>query len=265
MLTCPVCTSGELELVERLADDRRIIRCTACAHQWTRGESKAQAALPASSADLQARFPDRSAVDPARLEQVAALAKAAAPTEPGFDWSHYQQVFSRDEVADAEPRDLLSFVNETPGATNATTASFNRAWKTMGEREASARTRNTIRYLLYGPATVPLPDRLTRLILGQGGLGMTGFKEPALTRLLVAMSPDAYLPISTYGGARGGKREIAQRVYGLTLPEVAKEQFTLGRLILWSNDLLVDLVEDEFDDLTQAAAFLTSVKVPVPA
>ena len=121
-------------------------------------------------------------MDPARLEQVAALAKAAAPTEPGFDWSHYQQVFSRDEVADAEPRDLLSFVNETPGATNATTASFNRAWKTMGEREASARTRNTIRYLLYGPATVPLPDRLTRLILGQGGLGMTGFKEPALTR-----------------------------------------------------------------------------------
>ena len=103
MLTCPVCTSGELELVERLADDRRIIRCTACAHQWTRGESKAQAPLPASSADLQARFPDRSAVDPARLEQVAALAAAAAPTERGFDWSHYQQVFSRDEVADCRP------------------------------------------------------------------------------------------------------------------------------------------------------------------
>ena len=48
----------------------------------------------------------------------------------------------------------------------------------------------------------------------------------------------------------------------MTLPEVAKEQFTIGRLILWSNDLLVDLVEDEFDDLTQAAAFLTTVKVP---
>ena len=262
MLTCPVCTSGELELVERLADDRRTIRCTACSHQWTRGESKTSAPLPSSSADLQARFPDRSAVDPARWEKVAALAATSPPTEPGFDWTHYQQVFARDEVADCDPQDLLSFVNETPGATNATTASFNRAWKTMGEREASARTRNTIRYLLYGPATVPLPDRLTRLILGQGGLGMTGFKEPTLTRVLVATSPDAYLPISTYGGARGGKKEIAQRVYGLTLPEVAKEQFTIGRLILWSNDLLVDLVEDEFDDLTQAAAFLTTVKVP---
>ena len=218
MLTCPVCTSGELELVERLADDRRTIRCSACAHEWTRGESKTSAPLPSSSADLQARFPDRSAVDPARWEKVAALAAAAPPTEPGYDWSHYQQVFARDEVADCDPRDLLSFVNETPGATNATTASFNRAWKTMGEREASARTRNTIRYLLYGPATVPLPDRLTRLILGQGGLGMTGFKEPTLTRVLVATSPESYLPIYTYGGARGGKKEIAQRVYGLTLP-----------------------------------------------
>src|SRR4051794_40638287 len=131
----------------------------------------------------------------------------------------------------------------------------------MGEREASARTRNTIRYLLYGPETVPLPDRLTRLILGQGGLGMTGFKEPALTRVLCAMFPESYLPIPTYGAARAGKREVARRVYGLTLPEVAKEQFTIGRLVLWSNDLLVDLAGDSFDDLTQAAAFLSTVKV----
>ena len=262
MLTCPACKSGELELVEKMADDRRIIRCAACNHQWTRGEAKTSAPLPSSSADLQARFPDRSAVDPARLEQVNALAAAAAPTGPGPDWSHYQQVFSRDEIADCDPRDLQSFINETPGASNATTASFNRAWAKMGEREASARTRNTIRYLLYGPTTVPLPDRLTRLILGQGGLGMTGFKEPALTRVLVAMSPESYLPVPTYGAARAGKREIASRVYGLTLPEAAKEQLTIGRLILWSNDLLVDLVQDEFDDLAQAAAFLTTVKVP---
>lgn len=262
MLTCPVCKSGELELVERLADDRRTIRCTACAHQWTRGESKSKSIRPSSSADLQARFPDRSAVDPARLELVNELAASAPRTDSGFDWSHYQQVFSREQIVDCDPRDLLSFVNETPGATNATTATFNRAWKTMGQHEASARTRNTIRYLLYGPATVPLPDRLTRLILGQGGLGMAGFKEPALTRVLVASAPDKYLPIPTYGAARGGKREIAQRVYGLTLPEVAKEQFTIGRLILWSNDLLVDLVDDQFDNLAQAAAFLTTVKVP---
>jgi hypothetical protein len=262
MLTCPVCTSGELELVERLADDRRTIRCGSCSHQWTRGEARTSAPLPSSSADLQARFPDRSAVDPIRLEQVEKLAAAAAPTPLGPDWSHFQRVFSREEITDCDPRDLQAFVNETPGATNATTASFNRAWKTMGEHEASARTRNTIRYLLYGPATVPLPDRLTRLILGQGGLGMTGFKEPALTRVLTAMSPDEYLPVSTYGAARGGKREIAQRVYGLTLPEVAKEQFTIGRLALWSNDLLVDLVRPQFDDLTQAAAFLATVKAP---
>ena len=260
MLTCPVCRSGELELVERLADDRRTVRCTACDHQWTRGEAKTAAPLPSSSADLQARFPDRTAVDPARLEQVKALAATAAPTEPGHDWSHYQQVFSREEITGCDPRDLKAFVNETPGATNATTASFNRAWDKMGEHEASSRTRNTIRYLLYGPETVPLPDRLTRLILGQGGLGMTGFKEPALTRVLHAMAPESYLPIWTYGAARGGKREIAKRVYGLTLPEVAKEQLTIGRLALWSNDLLVDLAGDDFDDLTQAATFLATVK-----
>ncbi len=262
MLTCPACTSGELELVERMADDRRVIRCAACAHQWTRGESKTSAPLPSSSADLEASFPDRTAVDPERLAQVSQLASQAPATDRGPDWSHYQQVFSREQIVDCDPRDLQAFVNDTPGATSATTASFNRAWATMGEREASARTRNTIRYLLYGPPTVPLPDRLTRLIHGQGGLGMTGFKEPALTRVLTAMSPDEYLPVGTYAAARGGKREIAQRVYGLTLPDVAKEQFTVGRLALWSNALLVDLVQDQFDDLAQAAAFLTGVKVP---
>jgi hypothetical protein len=262
MLTCPVCRSGELELVERLADDRRTVRCTSCDHQWTRGEAKTSTPLPSSSADLQARFPDRTSVDPTRLERVQKLAAEAPPSDPAHDWSHFQHVFSRDEITGCSAADLRAFVNETPGATNATTASFNRAWASMGEHEASARTRNTIRYLLYGPETVPLPDRLTRLILGQGGLGMTGFKEPALTRVLVAMFPETYLPVWTYGAARGGKREIAKRVYGLTLPDVAKEQLTIGRLALWSNELLVDLVRDDFDDLSQAAAFLTTVKVP---
>ena len=70
MLECPVCKSDELELVERLPDDRRKIRCSSCHHTWLRGEAKRVTETPASYAGLRDRFPDRASVDPSRMAVV---------------------------------------------------------------------------------------------------------------------------------------------------------------------------------------------------
>src|SRR3954452_22798524 len=73
MLECPVCMSDELELVERLPDDRRTIRCSSCHHTWTRGEAKRVSDTPASYSGLRDRFPDRSWVEPDRMARVEEL------------------------------------------------------------------------------------------------------------------------------------------------------------------------------------------------
>ncbi len=57
-----------------------------------------------------------------------------------------------------------------------------------------------------------------------------------------------------------GKREIAERVYDLELPAAARVQWTIGRLIFWSNDVLLHLVGDGFVDTQHAAQFLWEVK-----
>lgn len=46
MANCPNCGSGDLELVELLAGDARLVRCTACGHEWTRGEKPAAQPRP---------------------------------------------------------------------------------------------------------------------------------------------------------------------------------------------------------------------------
>jgi len=266
MLECPVCKSDELELVERLPDDRRIIRCSTCKHTWTRGEAKRVIETPASYAGLRDRFPDRSSVDPDRLARVEELKTVflLERSVPDPDvlayWERYQGLFSAGNIADCEAQDLKDFANSTVGAAPGNMSVFNRAWKSMGDYEATARTRNTIRYLLYGPESVPLADRFTRLVHEQGGLGMTGFKESLLTRVLCVMQPERFLPILTYSTTAGGKREIAHLVYGLELPEAARVQWTIGRLMMWSNDLLVDLAGDGFATLPQVAQFLVASK-----
>ncbi|WP_196804638.1 hypothetical protein [Cellulomonas sp. URHD0024] len=221
---------------------------------------------PASYSGLRDRFPDRSWVEPDRMARVEELKAEFLVDHQTPDpevlayWAKYQQVFSAEHIVDADPDDLREFANSTVGAAPGNMSVFNRAWKSMGDYEATARTRNTIRYLLYGPPSVPMADRFTRLVHEQGGLGMTGFKEALLTRVLCVVEPERYLPILTYSTPSGGKREIAQLVYGLELPEAARVQWTIGRLMMWSNDLLVDLAGDGFSTLQQVSQFFGETK-----
>ncbi len=88
---------------------------------------------------------------------------------------------------------------------------------------------------------MPIEDRLEHLLSGTKPFAMTGFKEALLTRVLCVTYPDRFLTILKYTTEAGGKREIARMVYGLELPSPESVNWTRGRLILWSNDLLLDL------------------------
>ncbi|WP_333758137.1 hypothetical protein [Streptomyces sp. ISBFB 2968] len=182
--------------------------------------------------------------------------------KPDFDpevaayWSKYQEVFSPGGLRTCNPRVLKDFANSEIGAHPGNQATFNSAWNGMGDDAAAESTRQTIEYLLYGPDDIPLADRLQNLLTGAKPFAMTGFKEALLTRVLCVVQPDRFLTILKYKTDAGGKREIARLVYGLELPAPESVNWTLGRLILWSNDLLHTLVGDGFANQQHAAAFL---------
>lgn len=166
----------------------------------------------------------------------------------------YQEIFSRDGLATADPQAFKNFANANIGANPGTMTMFNNAWNEMGPEAGAARVRKVVDYLLYGPEHRPLEDRLTALIQGSAPYQMTGFKEALLTKVLCIVQPDRLLTILMYTGT-AGKREIARSVYGLELPDPHRVTWTIGRLILWSNDVLHQLVGQGFASQQRAAQF----------
>ncbi|WP_329530961.1 hypothetical protein OG568_08610 [Streptomyces sp. NBC_01450] len=263
LVMCPLCSDDEdIEVVRTLDDGRRVVKHR-CGYEWQHGEPAAPKKMPSYSFnDLRARFPKAEDVEPKWLERAARLKAQYLATKPDFDpavaayWAKYQKIFSPDGLRTYPPRLLKDFANSEVGARPGNQATFNSAWNAMGDAAAGETTRETIEYLLYGPADVPLEDRLQQLLDGTKPFAMTGFKEALLTRVLCVMQPDRFLSILKYTTEAGGKREIARLVYGLELPAPESVNWTLGRLILWSNDLLHTLVGEGFANQQHSAAFL---------
>ncbi|MFJ4790067.1 hypothetical protein [Streptomyces sp. NPDC088794] len=260
---CPLCSEDEdIEVVRTLDDGRRIVKHR-CGYEWAHGEPIAARKEQSDSfTDLKARFPKPEDLEPQWLERAARLKEQYLATKPGFDpevaayWARYQKIFSPDGLLTCDPRSLKDFANSDVGAHPGNQATFNSAWNAMGDTAAGESTRQTIEHLLYGPAEVPLEDRLQELLAGTRPFAMTGFKEALLTRVLCVVQPDRFLSILKYTTQAGGKREIARMVYGLELPAPESVNWTLGRLILWSNDLLHSLVGEGFANQQHSAAFL---------
>jgi hypothetical protein len=251
----------DIELVRVLDDGRKVVRHR-CGYEWTHGAPAAAKKPLYSFNDLRARFPKPEDVEPKWLARANDLKSEYLATRPDFDpevaayWTKYQDIFSREGLATCDPQLLKVFANSDVGAHPGNQATFNSAWNDMGDVAAGDATRKTIEYLLYGPEQVPLEDRLQQLITGATPFAMTGFKEALLTRVLCVMQPDRFLSILKYTTEAGGKREIARLVYGLELPASESVNWTLGRLILWSNDVLHHLVGDGFANQQHSAAFL---------
>jgi hypothetical protein len=133
-------------------------------------------------------------------------------------------------------------------------AVFNQTWNEIGAEEGTRRVVEALDYLLYGPEDRPLEHRLSALI-EEDKMGMKGFKEALLTKALCVVHPDRFLPILKYTG-KAGKAEVANLVYSIRLPDPDRSRHRIGYLITWSNDLLVELVREHFDDLIVAGSFL---------
>ena len=164
-------------------------------------------------------------------------------------WAHYQEVFSAEVLPTADPDELKRFANDPTGVYSGIMTVFNNAWN-ADPAEGARLLRLVIDHLLRGPGE--LEERLTDLILGRVPYSMPGFKEALLTKVLCVTNPDRFLTIVTYDQ----KRIMASAIYGLDLPPADAVTWTIGRLVVWSNDLLRDLTGDGFVDQQHSAHFL---------
>jgi hypothetical protein len=267
LIACPKCNSEDINGTPQ-ADSRLLIHCEDCGHEWLRGEARRDPSRPAVRTidSLHAEFPTTRDVRPDVRERVATLVADFQLNHPAPDPAvaayreRYQELFRREGLATASPDALLEFAQTDTIASPGNMSGLNRAWKTQGSDKAAQKVRESIEYLLYGPESLRLEDRLTQLIDGKK-VGFPSFnKEPLLTKVLCVVEPDRFLPVLKYSAATDGKKEIVKLVFDLDLPPAEKVAWTIGRLAIWSNDLLRSLIGNDIPDLQQATKFLAWAK-----
>ncbi len=267
LIACPKCNSEDINGTPQ-PDSRLLIHCEDCGHEWLRGEARRDPGRPAvrSIDSLHAAFPSNLDVRLDVRERVAMLVSEFQLDHPQPDpevadyRARFQPLFSREGLPTASPQDLLDFATTDTVASPGNMSGLTRAWKTQGADKAAQKVRESIEYLLYGPDSIRLEDRLTQLIDGKK-VGFPSFnKEPLLTKVLCIAQPDRFLPVLRYSAATDGKKEIVKLVFELDLPPAEKVAWTIGRLAVWSNDLLRSLVGNDIPDLQQATRFLAWAK-----
>ncbi len=267
LIACPNCSSEDITGTKQ-ADSQLLIHCADCGHEWLRGEARRDPGRPAVQTfeSLHAAFPTAADVRPDVRERVELLKAEFQldhpepdPAVAGFR-ERYRQLFTQDGLAEATPEQLLYFATSDTLASAGNMSGVNRAWKTQGDDVAAQKVRETIGFLLHGPASLRLEDRLTQLIDGKK-IGLPSFnKEPLLTKVLCVVEPERFLPVLKYTAPTDGKKEIAKLVFDLDLPAAEKVAWTIGRVAVWSNDLLRSLVGNDIPDLHQATKFLAWAK-----
>jgi hypothetical protein len=268
LIACPKCNSEDINGTPQ-ADSRLLIHCNECGNEWLRGEVRRDPGRPAVQTidSLHAEFPTPAAVRHEIRDRVAMLQSEFLLNRPETDpevaeyRARYQELFSRERLFTAPAEDLLQFAHSNTIVSPGNMSGLNRAWKTQGPEKSAQKVRESIDYLLYGPESLRLEDRLTQLIEGKKGIGFPSFnKEPLLTKVLCIVEPERWLPVLKYSTGTSGKKEIAKLVFDLDLPPAAKTSWTIGRLATWSNELLRSLVGNDIPDLQQATQFLLWAK-----
>lgn len=261
--SCPECTSEDLDLVEKLQDGRREVICKTCGHVWVRGTpTEPTPAKQVSYADARARFAESNALSDQARERYETLHKRFHAEGPPRDQravefrARYKDLFSEAGLHTITGQDLKDFANANLAANPGNMSVFNLEWNSLDPEEAKRKLVDTLQYLLYGPESTPLADRLTTLIDGDRGMGFKGFRESLLTKVLCMVHSESFLPITKYSSGTVGKREIAHAVFGFQFPTLEASRLSIGRLIIWSNDILVDILRPDFADVEDAARFL---------
>ena len=209
LIACPKCNSEDINGTPQ-ADSRLLIHCNDCGTEWLRGEARRDPGRPAVQTidSLHAEFPTAAAVRLDIRERVALLESEFLLNRPEPDpevadyRERYQELFSREGLFTAPADDLLEFATSNTVASPGNMSGLNRAWKTQGPDKAAQKVRESIEYLLYGPESLRLEDRLTQLIDGTKAIGFPSFnKEPLLTKVLCVVEPDRWLPVLKYSAA----------------------------------------------------------------
>ena len=215
-----------------------------------------------SLAEAKANFPTTGQVPADRLERVETLKARYLVDNPlpgprvAEHWATYQWAFSEQGLAEADPAKFHYFANSPIGAYAGMMTVFNNDWTEVGEEEGARRVREAVHFLLYEGDEDHLAERLTHLIEPSCTIGMKGWKEALLTKVLCVVYPHRFLPIVTFDSPDVGKRALAHTIWGLDLPARDRTSWTIGRLIIWSNDLLLQLVGDGFAHAEHASSFL---------
>lgn len=280
LIVCPLCVrEDDVFLVSTLPDGRKEAECRDCDFAFTFGTARVEEAPPAARKTAKAKapakkkaakvipprpiayvvqqFPKASRVGAAQRERVEALKhEFLASTPPVVDpnvtshWNKFAWVFSEAGLDKAVIFDLQLFATDPTGADAGVPAELHKVWTVMGEFEGARRVRASTAHLLRGSGE--LEDRFTEVVDGTFPMAMPGWGEALLTKTLAVSQPDRFLTVLTYER----KREILGALFGLALPDVDGSSWTIGRLAVWSNDLLAELLGDGFADQQHAAAFL---------
>lgn len=274
LIICPLCVrEDDVLLLRTLPDGRKEAECRDCDFTFAFGSAIPEPAravrrsstrkpvsrivIPRPIEYVMQKFPKASDVAPAARERADTL-KREFLTETSFEpdplvashWAKFRWAFSADGLEKAVISDLKLFADDPTGASTGDPAEFDKAWVLLGEFEGARRVRAVTNHLLRGPGA--LEDRLTTLIDDDFAMSMPGWNEALLTKTLAVVDPDRFLPVMVYDQ----KRAITSAVYGVDLPESDETSWTIGRLAVWSNDLLVELLGDGFVDHQHAARFL---------
>lgn len=278
LIVCPLCVrEDDIYLLRTLPDGRKEAECKDCNFTFVYGaptpepkpaavrkSAPRKAAAKPKARTIAARpieyvvrqFPTAADVAPDALEPAEAL-KAEFLTqayEPDplvtSHWTKYRWVFTAEGLEKVAISDLKQFADDPIGVSTGDPTEFDKAWVLLGELEGARRVRAVTNHLLRGHGAIE--DRLTDLIGGSVVVGMPGWGEALLTKTLSVADPDRFLPVVTYAE----KRAIAAAVHGLELPDPDETSWTIGRLGVWTNDLLVDLAGDGFADLRHVATYV---------
>ena len=274
LIVCPLCVrEDDVQLVRSLEDGRKEAHCDDCDFTFVFGApvepKKAPAPRKRTSAPrvskpsvvpisvVAKRFPTAGDVELVARQRADLLKQQFLATVPyapdplvAPHWTKYRWVFSADGLEKVAIADLKYFADSSIGASTGDATAFDKAWVLLGEFEAARRIRAVTNQLLRGGGE--LEDRLTGLLDGSFSQSMPGWDEALLTKTLAVADADRFLPVVTYAD----KKALALAVYGIELPVVDEASLTIGRLAVWSNDLLVALAGDDFDDLHHVSTFL---------
>jgi hypothetical protein len=277
LIVCPLCVrEDDVFLLRTLPDGRKEAECRDCNFTFAYGsatpeptpavrksaprKSASTVVAPRPIAYVVQQFPKAADVTPEAQQRAEALKQEflTKTYEPdplvARHWAKFRWVFSADGLDKAVISDLKLFADDPTGVSTGDPAEFDKAWVLLGELDGARRVRAVTNHLLRGPGE--LEDRLTNLVDQGFAFSMPGWSEALLTKTLAVAEPDRFLPVVTYDD----KRAITEVLYDLELPGVDLTSWTIGRLAVWSNDLLVELLGEGFADLQHAAEFLRWAK-----